>query len=80
MAAGAVILFNLAKRKAFEKLIDFDNDTFKVALCHATQVLTAAFAGTSTDARYADLTDEATTAGGYTAGGVTLTGVGSSTG
>lgn len=75
MAASAWTVFNKAKEKLADGTFDLDTHTFKMALCGASQSLTAAFAGTSTDCRYADLTDQVTNGAGYTTGGVTLTGV-----
>lgn len=74
---GPWAFFNLAKPKLFNGggLITPGSDTFKVALTTSSQSLTAAFAGTSTDARYSDLTAELATANGYTNGGLTLTSV-----
>lgn len=64
MAAGNITLFNLAKLKIHQKKFDFSADTFKGVLTTSSQALTAAFAGTSTDARLSDLTAEIT-GGGY---------------
>lgn len=73
MAAGVITLFNIAKEKLADGTFDLDSQTFKVVLCDSSQALSASFAGTSTDCRYADLTGELSTANGYTAGGLTLT-------
>lgn len=75
MAGGAFTFFNIAKPKLINGTLDLDSNTIKAALCTVTQSLTATFAGSSTDARYADLTNELGTANGYTAGGVTLSGL-----
>lgn len=75
MAVVAFTLFNKAKKKLGDGTIDLDTHAFKVALCTSSQSITAAFAGASTDARYADLTAELTTAAGYTAGGASLASV-----
>lgn len=72
MAVTVFTLFNKAKKKLGDGTIDLDTHAFKVMLCNASQSITAAFAGTSTDARKADLTGELTTANGYTAAGVAL--------
>lgn len=74
---GPWTFFNLAKPKLFNGggLITPGSDTFKFALTTSSQALTAAFAGSSTDARYADLTAELATGNGYTNGGLTLSGV-----
>lgn len=72
MAVVAFTLFNLAKKKLGAGTIILNSHTFKVALCTSSQSITAAFVGSSTDCRYADLTAELSTANGYTAGGATL--------
>jgi hypothetical protein len=73
MAAGNWIVFNIAKKKLADGTFDLDNQTFKMALTTSVQALDATFAGTSTDCRYADLTAEVASGGGYTTGGKTLT-------
>lgn len=73
MAAGAFFIFNIAKKKIGDGTFDLDTHTFKMALSTATQSLDATFAGSSTDARYADLTNEVANGNGYTTGGKTLT-------
>ena len=62
-------LYGKAVLSAFAKGIDWVNDSIKVALC------TASYAPDQ-DAHqcYSDLTDELSTGGGYTAGGIALTG------
>lgn len=72
---GPFTLFNIPKKKILGGggSVNLLTDTFKAALCTSAQALAATFAGASTDARYADLTGELTTAAGYTAGGLTLT-------
>lgn len=65
--------FNRAKLKVLDTTVSLKNDTFKIVLCTSVQALDETFLGSSTDARYADLTAELTTANGYTAGGLTLT-------
>lgn len=73
MAAGAFTVLDIAKPKFINGGFDFDSHTFKLALCGATQALSAAFTGSSGDGRYADLTDEMANGNGYTTGGKTLT-------
>lgn len=73
MAAGNWIVFNRAKLKLANGTFDLDTQTFKMALTTSAQALDATFVGTSTDCRYADLTAEVASGGGYTTGGKTLT-------
>jgi hypothetical protein len=73
MAASAWAVFNIAKKKLADGVFDLDTQTFKMMLCTDAQALTAAFAGTSTDCRYSDLTAQVASGGGYTTGGKTLT-------
>ena len=73
MAAGAWTVFNIAKLKLANGTFDLDTQTFKMALTTDAQALAATFAGSSTDCRYADLTNEVANGGGYTTGGKTLT-------
>jgi hypothetical protein len=73
MAAGNWTVFNRAKLKLANGTFDLDTQTFKMALCTDAQALAATFAGSSTDCRYADLTAEVASGGGYTTGGKTLT-------
>lgn len=73
MAAGDWTVFNIAKKKIGDGTFDMDSHTFKMALTTSAQALADTFAGTSTDCRYADLTDEVASGGGYTTGGKTLT-------
>ena len=73
MAAGALTFLNIAKPKLINGTVDADGHTFKLALCDSSQALSAAFVGSSGDGRYADLTGEMATGGGYTTGGKTLT-------
>ena len=62
-------LYGLALQCAFNKEIDWDSDTLKVMLC------TSAYTPNQDTHRYkSDVTGEVTGTG-YTAGGVTLTGV-----
>lgn len=72
MTVGSFTFLNIAKKKLTDGTIDLDTHSFKAALTTSAQAITAAFVGTSTDGRYADLTAELTTANGYTAGGVAL--------
>lgn len=74
MAVGKVTVLNLSMKKIGAGTINLASHAFKVALCGSGQALTAAFTGASSDARYADLTNEVTGAG-YTAGGVALANV-----
>lgn len=74
MAVGNFTLLNIAKKKILDGgTIDLDTHTFKLALTLTAQSIDATFAGSSTDARYADLTQEASNGSGYTTGGTTLT-------
>ncbi len=73
MAAGNFTVLNLAKKKLGQKKFDLGADTFKMVLTTVTQSIAATFVGTSTDARYADLTNEVANGNGYTTGGKTLT-------
>jgi len=73
MPAGNFAVFNIAKKKLADGTFDLDTQTFKMALTTSAQALDATFAGTSTDCRYADLTAEVASGGGYTTGGKTLT-------
>ena len=72
MAAGNWIVFNRAKLKLANGTFDLDTQTFLMALTTSAQVLDATFVGGSTDCRYADLTAEVASGGGYTTGGKTL--------
>lgn len=73
MAAGAWQVFRRAKTKLLNGTLDLDSGTWKMALTTSAQALTDDFAGSSTDCRYADLTAEVASGGGYTTGGKTLT-------
>ena len=68
MAAGKVTVLNVALDKLGRKVFDLDADSFNVVLTTNAQALSAAFTGTSGQARYSDLTAEVVGAG-YTAGG-----------
>lgn len=74
MAAGTFTVLNKAKKKLTDGTFDLDTHTWKVALCTSSFTPTAAFAGTSTDARYSDITayEVSATGTGYTTGGLTL--------
>ena len=72
MPAGNFIVFNRSKLKLGNGTFDLDTQTFKMALTTSSQALAATFVGTSTDCRYADLTAEVASGGGYTTGGKTL--------
>lgn len=74
MAVGKATVLDIALRKIGAGIIDLDSHSFKVALLDSSQPITAAFTGTSTDARFADLTGEVVGAG-YTAGGAALANV-----
>jgi hypothetical protein len=76
MASGAFVVLDRAKEKILRATIDLDTDSIKAALATASWSPTAAYAGTSTDARYADIgAAEVASGAGYTTGGVALTGV-----
>jgi hypothetical protein len=75
MAAGTFTVLNKAKKKLIDGTFDLDTHVWKVALCTSTFTPTAAFAGTSTDARYSDITGEVANGNGYTTGGATLASV-----
>lgn len=76
MAAGTFTVLRRAKTKMVNGTIDLDTHTIKAALVTSALSLTDDYAGTSTDARYADLgANEVANGSGYTTGGVTLSGV-----
>jgi hypothetical protein len=68
MAAGAWVTFDSFKVYIGDGTIDFNTNALKVALVSSSYT----FAATHTV--YADLTNELSTANGYTAGGVAVTG------
>lgn len=72
---GAFDIFDQANLKIADGTIHLNSDTFKIALTTSSQAIAGNFAGSSTACRYADLTNELTTAAGYTAGGATLASV-----
>lgn len=72
MAAGPFTVFNIAKLKLLNGAHDIDTHTYKMALVTSAQSIDATFAGTSTDARYADITSQVANGNGYTTGGKTL--------
>jgi len=66
--AGSWTLYNDFKATAFKKAMDLTADTFKVALVtSASNAINAALVS----AQYANITNELSTANGYTAGGAT---------
>lgn len=69
MAAGSWQIYNDFKLNQNKKLMDLSADTFKVALVTSTS---NAIAVTLTPATYATITNELTTANGYTAGGFSV--------
>lgn len=73
--ALSAFLFDRALQKINDGTINLETMAVKAVLSTVTQALDKTFVGGSGDARYADLTNELTTTLGYTAGGVTLTGV-----
>lgn len=68
--AVTITLFNVFPKYIGNGTIDLDTDTFKVSL--HSNVLVPNY---STMVKFADVTNELTTAFGYTAGGATLTSV-----
>lgn len=67
MAAGKVKLYDTAKQKIAQGIIDLDGHTFKVAL-----FLSTSNCNTLTHDELADLTNEHANANGYTTGGQAL--------
>ena len=70
MAAATITFYDSFREFMGDGTIDLDNDTFKLALC--TSSYTPA---TSHSTFSGDITNELSTANGYTAGGATLSGV-----
>lgn len=70
MAAGSWTVYNEFKLTLGKKAVDLINDTFKVALLASTSNAGSASLAT---AQYATLTNELSTANGYTSGGVSVT-------
>lgn len=70
MAVGTFTLYGAAIEAIAKNTLDLDSDTFKAVLLASgyTPVV-------NTHALYSDLTNELSTASGYTAGGATLTSV-----
>lgn len=70
---GTPFLFIPAKRKLLVgDTLKLSSDALKVVLCNNSQKLDEFFMGTSGDARFADLTGELPTGGGYVNGGIPL--------
>lgn len=65
---GAWTFYNDFKLNSLKKLMDFSADTFKIALVTSSS---NAISATLTPATYATITNELSTANGYTAGGAT---------
>lgn len=65
--AASLTFYNKFKEYVADGTIDLDNDTFKVILVSSSYTPSA-----STHTVYADITNELSTANGYTAGGATL--------
>lgn len=75
MSLGPWTIFNRRMEDMPIVAMDSGGDTFKMTLHTATQALSASFVGGSGNATYADLTNELSTASGYTNGGATMTSV-----
>lgn len=67
--AASITLYDTFTEAVADGRIDLDTDTFKVAL------LTSTYTPSMTHDQYADLTNELSTANGYTSGGATLANV-----
>ncbi|HEC66780.1 MAG TPA: hypothetical protein ENI23_16010 [bacterium] len=68
MTASAWSIYNSVKELAFEKVIDLNNDTLKLAL-----FLAASNAADLTNQNYGDLSNEHANGNGYLTGGIALT-------
>ena len=75
MAITAFTVLDRAVPKLVDGTIDLNSHTFNLVLTDKDQVISKTFAGASTDARYADLTDEVANGAGYTTGGTALANV-----
>lgn len=73
MAQGPFFIMDRAILKLQDGTINPSTHTIKAVLCGSSQTLSRTFVGTSTDCRYADLTDQLSTANGYTSGGNSIT-------
>src|SRR5665213_1781694 len=71
MAAGKVKLYENGKKHLADGTFDLDTNTFKISL-HTSSSNANTLATSSV---FADITNELTTANGYTAGGITLSSV-----
>lgn len=74
MAVGPITVLDRAIEKTGRGVFNFATDAFRLALCTKDEAMSAAYAGTSGSALYADLQHE-TAGAGYAAGGLTLAGV-----
>lgn len=72
---GPFTWLDRALQKIGDGTLDLDTQAVKAVLLASSQAVSRNFVGASGDARYADLTGELATAGGYTAGGTALTAV-----
>lgn len=70
---GPMTWMDRALQKIADGTIHLSSDTFHMVLLGSSQALSATFTGSSADGRYADLTNELSTANGYTNGGLALT-------
>jgi hypothetical protein len=75
MATGSFVPLNKAKYKIGQNLIDLDSHSFNAVLVTSAWSPSAAYAGTSTDARYSDISANEVSGTGYTAGGQAMTSV-----
>lgn len=69
MAAGKFTVINVAMTKVLDGTIKLGVDDLRLALCAATEPMSASWTGASGQGLYDDLTDEVTGTG-YVAGGV----------